>query len=213
MHMIREMFVEVEGRLVGRKHLTPLASVGHSGLNTLIITSATSLLCADPVSILFCLSSSFLSHFNCPQFTLAHYFRPTSRLLSARAVRSAYDPKNMIFRHLGPTGLKVPIFSLGGWLTYGGTQKGDVVKQCLQAAWDNGINMFDTAEVYSSGQSEIEMGRALKELNWPRDEYILTTKVRPLETSFESRLTSASDLLWHRPQGTQHTWTLSEAHC
>jgi hypothetical protein len=34
------------------------------------------------------------------------------------AVRSAYDPKNMIFRHLGPTGLKVPIFSLGGWLTY-----------------------------------------------------------------------------------------------
>jgi len=123
------------------------------------------------------------------------------------AVRSAYDPKNMIFRHLGPTGLKVPIFSLGGWLTYGGTQKGDVVKQCLQAAWDNGINMFDTAEVYSSGQSEIEMGRALKELNWPRDEYILTTKVRPfLPTT--SRLTSASDLLWHRPQGTQHSWTL-----
>lgn len=99
------------------------------------------------------------------------------------AVRSAYDPKNMIFRHLGPTGLKVPILSLGGWLTYGGTQKGDVVKQCLQAAWDNGINMFDTAEVYSSGQSEIEMGRALKELNWPRDEYILTTKVRPFSAT------------------------------
>jgi len=96
------------------------------------------------------------------------------------AVRSAYDPKDMVFRHLGPTGLKVPIFSLGGWLTYGGTQKGDIVKQCLQAAWEHGINMFDTAEVYANGQSEIEMGQALKELNWPRDEYILTTKVNPI---------------------------------
>jgi hypothetical protein len=48
------------------------------------------------------------------------------------AVRTAYEPKNMIFRHLGPTGLKVSIFSLGGWLTYGGTQKGDIVKECLQ---------------------------------------------------------------------------------
>ena len=100
------------------------------------------------------------------------------------AVRSAYDPKNMIFRHLGPAGLKVSIFSLGGWLTYGGTQKGDIVKQCLQAAWENGINMFDTAEEYANGQSEIEMGRALKELDWPRDEYILTTKVGPISIVF-----------------------------
>ncbi|KAF2396434.1 Aldo/keto reductase [Trichodelitschia bisporula] len=93
------------------------------------------------------------------------------------AVRSAYDPKNMVFRHLGPTGLKVSIFSLGGWLTYGGTQKGSIVKDCLQAAWDNGINFFDTAEVYANGQCEIEMGQALKELDWPRDEYVISTKV------------------------------------
>jgi voltage-dependent potassium channel beta subunit len=93
------------------------------------------------------------------------------------AARSAFDPKNMIFRHLGPTGLKVSVFSLGGWLTYGGTQKGNIVKDCLQAAWDHGINFFDTAEVYANGQSEIEMGNALQELNWPRDEYVLSTKV------------------------------------
>ncbi|KAI1070403.1 hypothetical protein NW752_010282 [Fusarium irregulare] len=92
-------------------------------------------------------------------------------------VESAYDPKDMLFRHLGPTGLKVSVFSLGGWLTYGGTQKGDIVKQILQKAWDHGVNTFDTAEVYANGESEIEMGRALKELNWPRDEYVLTTKV------------------------------------
>lgn len=110
------------------------------------------------------------------------------------AVRSAYDPKNMIFRHLGPTGLKVPILSLGGWLTYGGTQKGNIVKECLQAAWDNGINMFDTAEAYAAGESEIEMGRALKELDWPRDEYILTTKVNPISAVYFRRIGNNPDV-------------------
>ena len=62
-------------------------------------------------------------------------------------VKSSFDPKEMKFRHLGPTGLKVSVLSLGGWLTYGGTQKGSIVKQCLQAAWDNGINFFDTVSV------------------------------------------------------------------
>ncbi|KAJ4168580.1 hypothetical protein NW754_010498 [Fusarium falciforme] len=92
-------------------------------------------------------------------------------------VKSSYDPKDMQFRHLGPTGLKVSVLSLGGWLTYGGTQKGNIVKECLQTAWDHGINTFDTAEVYSNGACEVEMGQALKELDWPRDEYVLTTKV------------------------------------
>lgn len=82
-----------------------------------------------------------------------------------------------MFRHLGPTGLKVSVLSLGGWLTYGGTQKGNIVKDCLETAWNHGINFFDTAEVYANGQCEIEMGQALKELNWPRDEYVLSTKV------------------------------------
>lgn len=60
------------------------------------------------------------------------------------------------------------MLSLGGWLTYGGTQKGSIVKDCMQAAWDHGINFFDTAEAYAAGESEVEMGNALKELGWPR---------------------------------------------
>jgi hypothetical protein len=59
--------------------------------------------------------------------------------MSQPTVRSAYDPKEMKFRHLGPTGLKVSVFSLGGWLTYGGTQKGSIVKDILQTAWNHGI--------------------------------------------------------------------------
>ena len=47
---------------------------------------------------------------------------------------------------------------------------------CLEAAWNHGINFFDTAETYANGESEVEMGNALKELNWPRDEYVLSTK-------------------------------------
>ncbi|KAI9700532.1 MAG: hypothetical protein M1820_006831 [Bogoriella megaspora] len=92
-------------------------------------------------------------------------------------VESKYDDKGMVFRHLGPSGLKVSVFSLGGWLTYGGTQKGSIVKECMQAAWDHGINFFDTAETYATGDCEVEMGQAFKELGWPRDEYVLATKI------------------------------------
>jgi aryl-alcohol dehydrogenase-like predicted oxidoreductase len=93
------------------------------------------------------------------------------------AVESKFDPKDMQFRRLGPSGLKVSVLSLGGWLTYGGTQKGSIVKECMQAAWDHGINFFDSAEVYANGECEVEMGNAFKELAWPRDEYVLSTKV------------------------------------
>lgn len=47
----------------------------------------------------------------------------------------------------------------------------------MQTAWDHGINFFDTAETYSKGESEVEMGQALQELAWPRDEYVLSTKI------------------------------------
>lgn len=60
-------------------------------------------------------------------------------------VRTVYEPKDMQFRYLGNTGLKVSVFSLGGWLTYGKTQKGSIVKDILQAAWDNGIVSIMTA--------------------------------------------------------------------
>lgn len=89
----------------------------------------------------------------------------------------AFDPKNMLYRNLGNSGLRVPVFSYGGWLTIGGTQKGDIVKELMQTAFDLGINMFDNAEAYSGGQSEIEMGRVIKELEWDRKEIIVTTKI------------------------------------
>nr|ODN99943.1 voltage-gated potassium channel beta-2 subunit [Cryptococcus depauperatus CBS 7855] len=88
-----------------------------------------------------------------------------------------FDPKNMLYRNLGNTGLRVPVFSYGGWLTVGYNQKGDIVRELMQAAFDSGINMFDNAERYANGESEIEMGRVIKELGWDRSDIIATTKV------------------------------------
>jgi len=91
-----------------------------------------------------------------------------------------FEPKNMLFRYLGNTGLKVSVLGLGGWLTYGSDGGVSEVKQtaeCLQEAWDHGINFFDTAEVYAEGKSEIIMGKALKQCNFERDDYVLTTKL------------------------------------
>lgn len=79
-----------------------------------------------------------------------------------------FDPKKMLFRNLGNSGLRVPVFSLGGWLTLGGTQKGDIVKDIMSTAFDNGINMFDLAEGYAAGNCEVECGRVVREMGWQR---------------------------------------------
>jgi len=92
-------------------------------------------------------------------------------------VKLEFDPKNMPFRRLGSSGLRVPVFSLGGWLTLGGTVTGDPVKDIIKIAFDNGINMFDTAEAYAKGQSELEMGRVIKELGLRRTDLVITTKL------------------------------------
>jgi voltage-dependent potassium channel beta subunit len=92
-------------------------------------------------------------------------------------VKLEFDPKNMPFRKLGPSGLRVPVFSLGGWLTLGGSVVGDPVKDIMKTAFENGINMFDTAEAYNKGKSEEEIGRVIKELGLRRTDLVITTKL------------------------------------
>lgn len=46
----------------------------------------------------------------------------------------------------------------------------------MTAAYDAGVNFFDNAEAYASGQSELVMGEALKELKWSRLSYVVSTK-------------------------------------
>jgi voltage-dependent potassium channel beta subunit len=82
----------------------------------------------------------------------------------------------MQYRHLGRSGLQVSELSLGSWVTYHNQVNVAAAREMMAAAFDAGINFFDNAEVYAGGQSETVMGAALKELNWPRLNYIVSTK-------------------------------------
>jgi len=80
----------------------------------------------------------------------------------------------MNYRTLGRTGLKVSELSLGSWTTYGGSvAPGDAVK-IVRRAFDLGINLFDTADVYVRGAAEIALGQALAGL--PREQLVIATK-------------------------------------
>jgi aryl-alcohol dehydrogenase-like predicted oxidoreductase len=89
----------------------------------------------------------------------------------------------MQYTRLGRTGLEVSRICLG-CMSFGnpdaGTQKWSLPeaesRPIVKAAWDAGINFFDTANVYSLGASEEITGKLLKEMG-PRDQYVLATKV------------------------------------
>lgn len=67
--------------------------------------------------------------------------------------------------------------SLGGWLSFGHVVEGDPVADIIKIAFENGINMIDTAESYAGGKSEREIGRVLKKLGYRRTDWIISTKV------------------------------------
>lgn len=87
----------------------------------------------------------------------------------------------MEYRTLGRSGLKVPVLSFGAG-TFGGTgplfsawgntgvaEARRLVDICLEA----GVNLFDTADVYSDGESERVLGAAIK---GRRDQVLISTK-------------------------------------
>jgi aryl-alcohol dehydrogenase-like predicted oxidoreductase len=78
-------------------------------------------------------------------------------------------------RRLGDSDLEVSEVSLGSWLTYSGGVGREQTEACTEAAFDAGINFFDTANVYGSGAAEEAWGEILS--RHPRDSYILATKL------------------------------------
>lgn len=55
----------------------------------------------------------------------------------------------------------------------------------MKVAYDAGVNFFDTAEVYSGGQSEIVLGEAIKKFGWKQNDLVISTKV-PNKHNFPS---------------------------
>ena len=82
----------------------------------------------------------------------------------------------MRYRALGDSDLRVSEICLGTWTTFGGSLDEEEAGALVDAAFDAGINFFDTANTYSEGRSEEVLGRAL--VDRPRDSYVLATKVR-----------------------------------
>ena len=88
----------------------------------------------------------------------------------------------MEYRQLGASGLRVPALSFGAgtfggsgplfshWGTSGAEEARRLVDICLEA----GVNLFDTADVYSDGASEEVLGQAIK---GRRNDVLLSTKM------------------------------------
>ncbi len=83
----------------------------------------------------------------------------------------------MEYRRLGHSGLKVSALSLGAWVTYGSQVGDDGSYDCMVEAYDAGVNFFDNAEAYASGQAETVMGNVVKRAGWKRSDLVISTKM------------------------------------
>ncbi len=83
----------------------------------------------------------------------------------------------MHYRYLGHSGLQVSALSFGSWITFGSQLDEDKAYQSMKAAYDAGVNFFDTAEVYSQGQAELILGNVIKKAGWKRTDLVISTKI------------------------------------
>src|SRR5665213_3148802 len=97
----------------------------------------------------------------------------------------------MNLRKLGSSDIEVSEISLGSWLTYSGGVAREQAEECVHAAFDAGINFFDTANAYGKGAAESLLGEVLNE--YDRSDYVLATKVY-FEMSPEDRGLSAAQI-------------------
>ncbi len=80
----------------------------------------------------------------------------------------------MQYRRLGHSGLAVSEIGLGSWLTLGSKLDSQASRKIVRRAFELGVNLFDTADVYADGAAEIELGRALEGL--PRRHLVIASK-------------------------------------
>ncbi|CCO36379.1 Putative aryl-alcohol dehydrogenase C977.14c [Rhizoctonia solani AG-1 IB] len=95
---------------------------------------------------------------------------------------STSSSKEMTYVRLGNSGLKVSRLILGlgsygekSWQKWVAEEKEGI--EHIKAAYDAGIQTFDTSNIYSHGGSERMLGKAIKQLNLPRDEIVVMTKL------------------------------------
>lgn len=82
----------------------------------------------------------------------------------------------MEYRKMGKTGLQLSVLSFGSWVTFARQTDDQDNDRLMSIAYNAGVNFFDNAEVYSAGKSEKMMGRVLKQKDWDRTSYVLSSK-------------------------------------
>ncbi|KAK3682093.1 NADP-dependent oxidoreductase domain-containing protein [Podospora appendiculata] len=98
-----------------------------------------------------------------------------------QSLKQSVDSSKCEYRRLGKSGLRVsvPIF---GCMSFGDVRTLDWVIEeeealgLLKAAYDRGLNTWDTANVYSNGVSETIVGKAIKKFQIPREKVVILTK-------------------------------------
>jgi aryl-alcohol dehydrogenase-like predicted oxidoreductase len=99
----------------------------------------------------------------------------------------------MTYRNLGSTGTRITPLCLG-MMTYGSKKwrewvlEEDEARPLVRRAVEAGINFYDTADVYSLGESEVVTGKLLQEFQPRREELVIATKVfNPLSDGANDR--------------------------
>ena len=67
--------------------------------------------------------------------------------------------------------------SFGSWLTFGNQISDELAEGLMRKCYENGVNFFDNAEGYARGRSELVMGKILQKIGWPRDTWLVSSKV------------------------------------
>ena len=92
----------------------------------------------------------------------------------------------MNYLKLPHTDFEISEIAFGAWAIVGGFNWGHQEEkdslEALQAAYDAGINFFDTAELYGSGASENLIHKALRNV---RDKIVIATKIKPNDFAYE----------------------------
>ncbi|CAN8096136.1 unnamed protein product [Discula destructiva] len=100
----------------------------------------------------------------------------------AESLKKSVESTKVSYTQLGKSGLRVSVPILGA-MSFGSTQWIDwviddeqTVMELLKGAYDRGLNTWDTANVYSNGESERMIGRAVKKYGIPRHKLLILTK-------------------------------------
>ena len=81
----------------------------------------------------------------------------------------------MHYRRLGKSGIKISELSYGSWVTFDTQVDEKLATELIKAAYDQGVNFFDCADVYADGKAEVLMGKAIKGIQ--RETLLISSKV------------------------------------